>query len=179
MRFPKDNPFANRGKMRGARFGSMAFATCGGSRLIEAPASCGRAMSARIHGRKSTSLRRGGNYGWNLREATHPFGPKGSPPRADMIEPIWEYNHSVGKSIIGGSVYRGKSCPALEGAYMYADYVTGPDLGAVVRSREKASDCEPHDSKEGTADFVVWRGRRRARSTFSRRPGGIYKFASP
>ncbi len=68
---------------------------------------------------------KGGNYGWNLREATHPFGPEGSGPRTDLIEPIWEYDHQVGKSITGGLVYRGKKLPELAGMYVYADYVTG------------------------------------------------------
>lgn len=68
---------------------------------------------------------KGGNYGWNLREATHPFGKKGSPPRRDLIEPIWEYHHDVGKSITGGHVYRGRTIPELVGAYLYADYVAG------------------------------------------------------
>jgi len=68
---------------------------------------------------------RGGNYGWNLREGMHKFGPKGSEPRKDLIEPIWEYHHSVGKSITGGHVYRGKKVPQLVGKYLYADYVTG------------------------------------------------------
>lgn len=70
-------------------------------------------------------IRAGGNYGWNLREGKHPFGPKGSEPRADLIEPIWEYHHSVGKSITGGHVYRGKQVPELAGAYLYGDYVSG------------------------------------------------------
>ncbi len=70
-------------------------------------------------------IRRGGNYGWNLREATHKFGEKGSGPRKDLIEPVWEYHHDVGKSITGGSVYRGKNVPALAGKYLYADYITG------------------------------------------------------
>lgn len=69
---------------------------------------------------------RGGNYGWNLREAKHPFGVGGvQAPREDLIEPIYEYHHDVGKSITGGFVYRGKRLPELAGAYLYADYVTG------------------------------------------------------
>ncbi len=69
---------------------------------------------------------RGGNYGWNLREAKHPFGVGGlATPREDIIEPIFEYHHDVGKSITGGFVYRGKRVPELVGAYLYADYVTG------------------------------------------------------
>jgi quinoprotein glucose dehydrogenase len=67
---------------------------------------------------------RGGNYGWKLREARHKF-QDGSDPRPDLIEPIWEYHHDVGKSITGGHVYRGKRLPQLYGLYLYADYVAG------------------------------------------------------
>jgi quinoprotein glucose dehydrogenase len=70
-------------------------------------------------------IARGGNYGWNLREGQHDFGENGAEPRDDLIEPIWEYHHDIGKSITGGSVYRGKKLPALVGAYLYADYVSG------------------------------------------------------
>jgi glucose/arabinose dehydrogenase len=70
-------------------------------------------------------IRRGGNYGWNLREAMHRFGPRGADARDDLIDPIWEYHHAVGKSITGGHVYRGKLLPELQGAYLYGDYVSG------------------------------------------------------
>jgi glucose/arabinose dehydrogenase len=70
-------------------------------------------------------ITKGGNYGWNLREGLHPFGNKGVGPRPDLIEPIWEYHHDVGKSMTGGTVYRGTRLPELEGAYLYGDYVTG------------------------------------------------------
>ncbi|HEV3338972.1 MAG TPA: PQQ-dependent sugar dehydrogenase [Pirellulales bacterium] len=70
-------------------------------------------------------IERGGNYGWNLREGRHKFGPRGSEARADLIDPIYEYHHDVGKSITGGHVYRGKRVPELAGAYVYADYITG------------------------------------------------------
>jgi len=69
-------------------------------------------------------LKSGGNYGWNLRESFHPFGNKGVDVRKDMVEPIWEYHHDIGKSITGGGVYRGTKVPELDGAYLYADYVT-------------------------------------------------------
>lgn len=67
-------------------------------------------------------LRAGGNYGWNQREGLHPFGDKGVGPRADLIDPIWEYHHSVGVSVTGGLVYRGSKIPQLDGAYLYGDY---------------------------------------------------------
>jgi glucose/arabinose dehydrogenase len=69
-------------------------------------------------------IEKGGNYGWNRREGLHPFGPKGTGPRKDFIEPIWEYHHDVGKSIIGGTVYRGPRLPELDGMYLYGDYVS-------------------------------------------------------
>jgi glucose/arabinose dehydrogenase len=68
---------------------------------------------------------KGGNYGWNVREGLHPFGESGVGPRADLIEPIWEYHHDIGKSITGGLIYRGKQLPELEGHYLYGDYVSG------------------------------------------------------
>lgn len=70
-------------------------------------------------------ITRGGNYGWNRREGMHPFGPRGVAANAAMIEPIWEYHHDIGKSITGGCVYRGSKWPELNGAYLYADYVSG------------------------------------------------------
>lgn len=71
-------------------------------------------------------ITKGGNYGWNVREARHWFRPDGNDVKSDeMIDPIWEYHHNIGKSITGGHVYRGKAVPELVGKYVYADYVTG------------------------------------------------------
>ena len=82
----------------------------------------------------------GGNYGWNVREGAHHFKP--GPPGAQYIEPIMEYthrndlqaqglypDHSLGLCVIGGYVYRGKSFPALNGLYIYADYNLGTIWG--------------------------------------------------
>ena len=68
---------------------------------------------------------KGGNYGWKLREGLHPFSNKGVGPRKDLIDPIWEFHHGLGLCIIGGNVYRGPRLPELDGAYIYADYLTG------------------------------------------------------
>lgn len=70
-------------------------------------------------------VEKGGNYGWNLREAAHAFGVKDVPANERLVEPIYEYHHDVGKSITGGVVYRGKKVPALVGCYLYGDYVSG------------------------------------------------------
>ncbi len=72
-------------------------------------------------------VKKGGNNGWSVREATHKFGPRGVEANEQMTEPVWEYPHEEpwGKSITGGQVYRGKLLPELTGYYLYGDYVTG------------------------------------------------------
>jgi glucose/arabinose dehydrogenase len=67
---------------------------------------------------------KGGNYGWSLREGLHPFSVNGVAENKKMIEPIWEYHHDVGRSLTGGTVYRGKRLPELDGYYLYGDYVS-------------------------------------------------------
>ncbi len=69
---------------------------------------------------------KGGNYGWSNREGTHPFGNR--PPVdgvSEPIDPVWEYDHSTGKSITGGRVYNLDRIPELKGKYLYADYISG------------------------------------------------------
>lgn len=83
---------------------------------------------------------KGGNYGWCVREGMHHFKP--GPACAQYIEPVIEYphqpellaqskfpRHSIGICIIGGYVYRGKKYPALDGIYLYGDYVLGTIWG--------------------------------------------------
>ncbi|MCC6672190.1 MAG: PQQ-dependent sugar dehydrogenase [Planctomycetes bacterium] len=66
---------------------------------------------------------RGGNYGWRLYEGTHRFA-RGTAPK-DLIPPIAEYPHSLGISVTGGYVYRGKRLAGLVGRYLYGDFGTG------------------------------------------------------
>ncbi|QDT66532.1 family 16 glycoside hydrolase [Calycomorphotria hydatis] len=70
-------------------------------------------------------LKKGGNYGWSDRESMHSFGKDGKPAAPKYIEPVWEYDHTTGKSITGGAVYRGTNVPELVGKYLYADFVSG------------------------------------------------------
>jgi glucose/arabinose dehydrogenase len=74
-------------------------------------------------------IEKGGNYGWAFREGCHPFGPEVARAADRLIDPIWEYDHEVGKSVTGGVVYRGARLPELEGLYLYADYITGKIWG--------------------------------------------------
>ena len=68
-------------------------------------------------------VEKGGNYGWRRREGSYPFG--NIPADLTTIDPLWEYDHQVGKSITGGLVVRGSTIPELEGRYLYGDFVSG------------------------------------------------------
>jgi glucose/arabinose dehydrogenase len=69
-------------------------------------------------------IQKGGNYGWRIREAFHPFDEKQK--AENLIEPIVEYPHGPeGISVAGGYVYRGKALPQLVGKYIFGDYI-GP-----------------------------------------------------
>jgi len=69
--------------------------------------------------------RKGANYGWNLREGSEPYSPTTTSTGPGFDDPVWTYDHDVGKSITGGHVYRGTRLPELAGRYLYADYVSG------------------------------------------------------
>ncbi|PYR30762.1 MAG: glucose dehydrogenase [Acidobacteria bacterium] len=70
--------------------------------------------------------RGGRNYGWRNREGAHDNVTSSPPVFLPLTEPIHEYNHSVGQSITGGFVYRGRSLPAtFQGRYFFADFIRG------------------------------------------------------
>ena len=94
----------------------------------------------------------GGNYGWNLREGLHKF-KNGSEPRPDLIEPIWEYHHNVGKSITGGAVYRGSRVPELTGHYLYCDYVSGK-VWALKYDEQAKKVVANHTLESATMPFI-------------------------
>jgi len=74
-------------------------------------------------------VEKGGNYGWRIMEGYHVYD-------SDLAEflnlsldeletPIHEYSHNVGRSIIGGYIYRGIQSPDLAGKYVFGDWSTG------------------------------------------------------
>lgn len=132
---PKDNPFV---KTPGARPEIYAYGVRNIWRLSfdRKTGLCWAADVGQNIWEEIDIIVKGGNYGWNLREAKHKFGPNGVGPRKDLIDPIWEYHHDIGKSITGGQVYRGKQFPELEGSYLYADYVSGR-IGALKYDADK------------------------------------------
>jgi glucose/arabinose dehydrogenase len=77
---------------------------------------------------------RGANYGWSLREGTFVTDRAGSNPlyrlpaddaRYGFTYPVAQYDHSEGRAIAGGYVYRGAAVPSLVGHYLFGDIVNG------------------------------------------------------
>jgi Ca2+-binding RTX toxin-like protein len=89
----------------------------------------------------------GFNYGWDYREGTLQ-GPS-APPNPPIIftDPVFEYPREFGQSITGGYVYRGPA-PGLEGAYFFADFVSGRLMTL------RMVNGEPEDAIERTAQVV-------------------------
>jgi glucose/arabinose dehydrogenase len=76
----------------------------------------------------------GENYGWRLREGTVAT-PTGSPVVGGArppgnVDPILDYPHTTGQTVIGGYIYRGQQIPALQGTYVFGDYL-GPEPGSI------------------------------------------------
>jgi glucose/arabinose dehydrogenase len=68
----------------------------------------------------------GRNYGWRVREGAHDHITAPGPAYLPLVDPITEYDHTVGNSIAGGFVYRGSAlAPFYRGRYFFADFVKG------------------------------------------------------
>lgn len=67
----------------------------------------------------------GKNYGWNILEGEHCYESENCEEPNNYGAPIHEYNHSLGRSVTGGYVYRGSSLKSLQGKYIYADFISG------------------------------------------------------
>ena len=69
-------------------------------------------------------IKRGGNYGWSMREGNFPFRNP-APAGAKFDDPVWDYDHTTGICITGGLVSHGTRYPDLEGKYLFADFAFG------------------------------------------------------
>lgn len=79
-------------------------------------------------------MRKGGNYGWNVKEGTHCYATASCPDRTPesvrggetLVDPVVEYPHDgqpvSGLSVIVGNVYRGETYPGLQGRFLFGDY---------------------------------------------------------
>src|SRR5262249_41711597 len=67
-------------------------------------------------------IEKGKNYGWRIMEGFHCYNPSTNCNTSGLTTPIAEYDHTIGKAIIGGYVYRGKSSPSSQGQYIFGDW---------------------------------------------------------
>lgn len=63
------------------------------------------------------------NFGWNCAEGLLcTTNTNCNCLTSGLRQPVYDYTHTVGLSITGGTVYRGCAMPAFEGHYFFADY---------------------------------------------------------
>jgi len=67
---------------------------------------------------------RGANFGWNIMEGPQPVEPDGKRGPTPILPPAQSIPHPEGASLTGGTVYRGRSLPALAGHYVFGDWET-------------------------------------------------------
>ncbi len=68
----------------------------------------------------------GRNYGWRNREGAHDNVTSLPPAFLPLVDPIVEYDRSVGTTVIGGVVYRGTDLGIpFFGRYFFADFGSG------------------------------------------------------
>jgi glucose/arabinose dehydrogenase len=87
-------------------------------------------------------IEKGGNYGWRIMEGEECFKPRDC-KKENLILPIWSYHQgsSTGRSVTGGYVCRDKNLPALNGKYIYGDFVSG-NIWALTFSGNRATKNE-------------------------------------
>lgn len=92
-------------------------------------------------------VEKGGNYGWNVREGRSCFQAEDCPTTApngeNLLDPAIHYPHNgdgiTGVSVIGGYIYDGENIPALEGRYVFADYVAQGRLFVATEDEDRWS----------------------------------------
>jgi uncharacterized repeat protein (TIGR03806 family) len=62
--------------------------------------------------------------GWRCREGQHNFNTAGC-PTTGLIDPVAEYDHTLGAAITGGYVYRGPQTTTFSGRYIFGDFSSG------------------------------------------------------
>jgi len=75
-------------------------------------------------------VRKGRNYGWRIKEGDFLFDPEGQDiglPFKDsgLIDPVAQYDHDDGLSVIGGHMYYGTQVPQLRALYVFGDFSRG------------------------------------------------------
>jgi len=138
---PADNPFFADPQKKGEIYAygfrnpwRFSFDTDGSGRLF-----CGDVGQSLYE--EINIVETGGNYGWNIKEGTICFNKnRASVPLPDcpdsgadgalLLDPVVAYGHPgsggmvVGRSVVGGYVYRGAMISELQGYYVFGDWST-------------------------------------------------------
>src|SRR5438105_848363 len=126
---PSNNPFFSSGTFRREiwAFGLRNPFRAGFDRQTARMFICDVGQSSReeVDVQQPTNPGGGENYGWRLREGTIATPGVGGPPPPGAVDPILDYDRSVGGTVIGGYVYRGSTIPSLQGKYIFWDYLGG------------------------------------------------------
>ncbi|MCH4891379.1 PQQ-dependent sugar dehydrogenase [Acidaminobacter sp. JC074] len=93
----------------------------------------------------------GGNYGWSIYEGTKVY--KNLEFAGDLIPPVWEYEHPIGKSITGGFTYYGDKLDALYGVYIYGDFISGKIWGLWLDEKQEVTVQELLETQLKIASF--------------------------
>jgi glucose/arabinose dehydrogenase len=173
---PPDNPFAGQSEFARGEIWAYGLRNVWRFSFDRLTGTCWGADVGQKTWEEINIIRRGGNYGWNLREGKHKFGPGGINPREDLIEPIWDYDRRYGQSITGGCVYRGASAKQLKGAYLYADYVSGR-LWALWYDTLAGQVTANRPILEKGGPIITFGEDNAGEVYFTTFEGGIYKFA--
>jgi len=66
------------------------------------------------------------NYGWRALYGSIDNPSVGDPAPTTAVNPFYDYPHGgMGRTVIGGYVYRGSVEAGLDGTYFFGDYITG------------------------------------------------------
>ncbi|MCK8058135.1 MULTISPECIES: sorbosone dehydrogenase family protein [unclassified Fusibacter] len=93
----------------------------------------------------------GRNYGWPIKEGTQVY--KNLKSDDELIDPIWEYMHPIGKSITGGFTYYGTMWQDLYGYYIYGDFVSGQIWALWIDERGVVKNHDLFDTSISIASF--------------------------
>lgn len=133
---PADNPFA--GNTEGYREEIFAYGLRNPWRFCFHPES-GEIWTGDVGQNRIEEIDivvKGGNYGWNIMEGTECYNADNC-DKSGLIQPIFEYDHSVGYSITGGYIYQEDKITSLGNAYIYADFVVGKIWALYERENNK------------------------------------------
>jgi glucose/arabinose dehydrogenase len=98
--------------------------------------------------------RGGRNYGWRNREGSsvHESLP---PAFGPLTDPIFEYDHGVGRSITGGYVYRGSAIPSMAGRYVFGDFVRGRIWSLALTIDPATGEASASDLRDHTTEVTA------------------------